>query len=140
MSIDENTESPRVTRITSSTQVRYLVVGGWNTLFGLALFAVLLWLLGGVVGYGVILLICQVIATIQAHWAQRRFVWRSESQFWPELLRFSLVYVVAYFVNLTLLTLCVEGLGWPVLQSQVAVTMLMVVLTYTINKVWTFRS
>ena len=130
----------RVTEILGGTQFRYLVVGGWNTLFGLALFAVLLWLLEDRIGYAWILLICQVVAVIQAHWAQRRFVWRSASPFWPELVRFSMVYVVAYFVNLGLLALCVEVAGWPVLPSQVGVTMLMVVLTYSINRVWTFRS
>ena len=43
-------------------------------------------------------------------------------------------------MNLGLLALCVEVAGWPVLPSQVGVTMLMVVLTYSINRVWTFRS
>ena len=83
MSSEEQTESARSALITGSTQIRYLIVGGWNTLFGLALFAVLLWLLEDRVGYAWILLICQVVAVIQAHWAQRRFVWRSASPFWP---------------------------------------------------------
>jgi putative flippase GtrA len=139
MSSDDQTVSARLAAITGRTQVRYLVVGGWNTLFGVALFAVLYWLLQDVLGYGLILLICQVIAVVQAHWAQRRFVWRSESRFWPELLRFSMVYVLAYFVNLGLLVLCVEVMEWPVLPSQLGVTILMVVLTYSINRAWTFR-
>lgn len=132
--------SARLASTMAGTQVRYLIVGGWNTLFGLAVFAALWWLLAGIVGYGLILLACQVIATVQAHWAQRRFVWRSDGQFWPELLRFSLVYVVVYLANLGLLAFCVEAMGWPVLQSQVGLTLLMIVVTYSINKAWTFRS
>ena len=140
MSSEGQPASAKYATIMGGTQVRYIVVGGWNTVFGLAVFAALWWLLESVIGYGVILLVCQVIATVQAHWAQRRFVWRSEAQFWPELMRFSMVYVAAYFANLGLLALCVEVIGWPVLQSQVAVTILMVVVTYSINKAWTFRS
>jgi putative flippase GtrA len=139
-----STEGPyvsgRFANLTSSSQVRYLVVGVWNTLFGLAVFAALWRLLDGVIGYGLVLLVCQVIATVQAHWAQRRFVWLSDGKFWPELGRFSMVYVAAYFANLGLLALCVEVLEWPVLPSQVGVTMLMVVLTYGVNRAWTFRS
>lgn len=129
----------RAGRLISSTQVRYLVVGAWNTLFGLVLFIVLLALLDDDLGYGVILLICQVIAVLQAHSAQRRLVWRSTRSFWPELARFSAVYVVSYVVNLALLTICVEIVGWPVLESQVGLTFVIVAGTYTLNRYWTFR-
>jgi putative flippase GtrA len=139
MSLDDPASTRRLGALLATTQTRYLVVGAWNTFFGVALFATLLWLFGDHVGYWLILLVCQVIATVQSHWAQRTFVWRSRGAFLPELLRFSLVYIASYFVNLGLLALCVEVLGWPVFGSQLAITVLMVALTYTVNRLWTFR-
>lgn len=121
-------------------QVRYVVIGGWNTAFGLATFTVLFRIFGGRVGYGWILLAAQVIATVQAHFAQRRLVWRSRGAYVPELARFSVVYAVSYFVNLAALVFLVEVVGWPVLPSQFAVTLLIVVMTFLINRGWTFRN
>ena len=122
-----------------STQFRYIVVGIGNTIFGFLVFATLWTLLDGLLGYGVVLLIAQAIAIIQAHWAQRRFVWQSGAAFWPELARFATVYFNAYFVNLALLALCVEVLEWPVLESQMALTLLIVAITYMVNRFWTFK-
>ena len=126
-------------RASGSTKSRYVVVGGWNTAFGVVLFAVLLHLLADRLAYGWVLLICQVLAVLQAHWAQRRFVWRSQEPFWSELTRFSTVYIAAYVTNLALLVLFVEVLGRPVLESQLIVTILLVIATYSVNRRWTFR-
>ncbi len=122
-----------------STKSRYLLVGAWNTLFGVALFALTFSWLGERVPYPWILLACQVIAVLQAHWSQRTFVWRSLGSFWPELSRFSIVYVASYFANLGALALCVEWIGWPVLPSQVGITGALVVATYAVNRRWTFN-
>lgn len=135
----EARERMDVAGVLRSEQARYLAVGGWNTMFGLAAFTVLYGLLGSQLGYGWILLMAQIIATIQAHFAQRRLVWKSRGHYWPELLRFSLVYGISYFVNLALLAFLVEVVGWPVLASQFVVTGLIVVLTFVINRTWTFR-
>ena len=128
-----------VRRLVGSTETRYVLVGAWNTLFGIGLFALLLHTMGHYVGYGWVLLLAQVVAVIQAHFSQRKLVWRSHGRFLPELGRFSVVYVVTYFVNLGLLALCVEVLGWPVLASQVIITIVLVITTFAVNRTWTFR-
>ncbi len=124
--------------LVSSEQFRYVVVGVWNTAFGLGVFTFLYTFLEGV-GYAMILLIAQIVATLQAHFAQRHLVWESRGPYVPELLRFSVVYAASYVVNLVLLAFLVEVLGQPVLASQFAVTFVIVVVTFLVNRGWTFR-
>ncbi len=80
-----------------------------------------------------------IVATLQAHFAQRHLVWESRGPYVPELLRFSVVYAASYVVNLVLLAFLVEVLGQPVLASQFAVTFVIVVVTFLVNRGWTFR-
>ena len=120
-------------------RVRYLVVGGWNTVFGVLLFVVLQVLLHDVLPYPVVLLIAQVIAVLQAHWSQRTLVWRTTGQFWSELTRFSAVYAGSYFANLALLAGLVEICGWQVIPAQIFVSVVVLVATYLVNRAWTFR-
>ena len=123
----------------SGEGLRYLIVGGWNTVFGIGVFALLWFLLDEVWSYGLVLLVAQVIAVLQAPWSQRTFVWRSKGSFLPELGRFALVYTLTYLANLGLLALSVEILGLPVLGAQMVITFLMVVVTFAVNRTWTFR-
>ena len=81
-----------MTKRTLRRPARYVVVGAWNTAFGLALFTILYLALGSSLGYIAVLTVAQVIAVVQSHATQRLFVWKSAGPYWPELLRFSLVY------------------------------------------------
>ncbi len=128
----------RVRAAVNSEQFRYVLVGVWNTVFGLAVFTCLYAVMSGV-GYAVILLGSQIVATLQAHFAQRHLVWASRGPYIPELLRFSVVYAASYVVNLALLAFLVEVAGQPVLGSQFAVTAFIVILTFLVNRAWTFR-
>lgn len=120
-------------------RIRYLIVGGWNTVFGVVLFVVLQVLLQEVLPYPVVLLIAQVIAILQAHWSQRTLVWRTRGAFWSELTRFSAVYAGSYLANLALLAALVEIAGWSVIPAQILAGSVMLVVTYLVNRAWTFR-
>jgi len=122
-----------------SRPVRYLVVGGWNTFFGVAFFTVLYLIAGGDLGYAAVLGIAQVAAVLQAHATQRFFVWRSHGAYFRELIRFSVVYVVTYVINLALLWLGVDYLGFSVLPTQWAIALLLIPPIYGVQRVWAFR-
>ena len=70
-------------------QLLYLVVGGWNTLFGYAIWAVLQYLLGDHLHYLVIVLISWPIAVLNAYLGYRYVVFRSRGPIRRELPRFS---------------------------------------------------
>jgi putative flippase GtrA/SAM-dependent methyltransferase len=122
-----------------SRPVRYLVVGAWNTFFGVAFFTAFYLVVRGSLGYAAVLAIAQVIAVLQSHLTQRYIVWRSRGAYFRELARFSVLYVGTYFVNLGLLALGVDYLGFPVLPTQWTITVLLLFPIYTIQRVWAFR-
>ena len=123
-----------------SRPVRFLIVGGWNTIFGVAFFTVFYLVAGGNLGYAAVLAISQVVAVLQAHATQRFLVWKSRGAYFRELARFSVLYVITYFVNLALLALGVDYLGFRVLPTQWAIAVLLLPPTYAVQRVWAFRA
>src|SRR6266511_517857 len=124
----------------SRRPARYLVFGAWNMLFGLACFSLLYLAFGKTVGYVGILTVAQIIAVLQAHWAQRVFVWRSKGPYFREFGRFSAVYVAVYVANTLLLALSTDGFGFPVLPAQWVIGMSLIVPAYFAQRHWAFRA
>ena len=126
-------------RLFTGRPLRYLILGAWNTVFGLLFFTFLYFVLRHVMGYAAVLAIAQVGAVIQSHLTQRLFVWRSHAPYLGELARFSAVYVVVYVANVLLLALATDGLGLPVLPSQWVIGGALIVPTYFVQREWAFR-
>ena len=91
--------------------VRFVVVGGYNTMFGVAVFVALDLLLAAYIGHYLVLTIATVIGVANSHATQRRFVWHSSDTYLHELGRFSVVYAGFFFVNLGLLYVAHSILG-----------------------------
>ena len=123
---------------TGEHRVRYLIVGGFNTLFGFALFAALDLTIAPHVGHYVVLTVATVIAVAVSHATQRRWAWLSSAPYLTELGRFSSVYLVMFLVNLAVLYIAHSVLGAPVIPSQAAIATLLVVGTYLVHRAWTF--
>jgi putative flippase GtrA len=119
---------------------RFLLAGAWNTGFGLAVFTALHLLLGGQLGYVLTLAVAQVVAVVQAHLVQRRFVWRSREPYFGQLLRFSVLYVFVYVANVLLLSVAVEWGNAPILPAQYVIGGVLIVTTYFAQRAWTFRA
>jgi putative flippase GtrA len=127
-------------RVTSRIEqpTRYLLVGGFNTFFGITLFTLLDLTIAQYVGHYVVLTIASVVTVVAAHATQRRLVWLSSGPYFRELARFSSVYVVAYFVNLALLYVAHERFGSPVIPAQLGITAFLAIGTYITHRIWTF--
>lgn len=123
---------------TGEHRVRYLIVGGFNTLFGFALFAALDLTMASHVGHYVVLTVATVIAVAVSHATQRRWAWLSSAPYLIELGRFFSVYLVTFLVNLALLYVAHSVLGAPVIPAQAAIATLLVVTTYIVHRAWTF--
>lgn len=103
-----------VRRLPLGQFVRYLVVGGWNTLFGYGLFAGFTYLLTGRVpfAYMVACVLSNVIAITVAFLGYKWFVFRTKGNYLREYFRCYLVYGTAALANLALLPVLVEPLSW----------------------------
>ena len=117
---------------------RYLLVGIWNSLFGISNFY-LLSILFDTWPDLVVLGCSYIISIVQAHVAQRRFVWQSKSAYFPELARFSSAYILQFAINSALLVLSDM---WLTVNREIRQTVIVIFLTvvfYFVNKRGVFR-
>lgn len=120
-------------------KIRYLIVGGWNTVFGYAVFAALYFWLAGSIHYLVILSISYVLSITNAYIGYKLFVFRSKGNIVREYLRFYVVYGAVFLVNLAVLPLLVEIGDLNMYISQALVTMLTIIGSYVLHKNFSFK-
>ena len=120
-------------------QVLYLVVGGWNTLFGYAEWALLQYLLHDHLHYLAILVLSWPLAVLNAYVCYRHFVFRSEDSVRKELPRFSLVYLGTLVAGLAALPFLLHTLPFNIYVIQAGYTVVVVVLSYLSHKFFSFR-
>lgn len=119
-------------------QILYLVVGGWNTLFGYLVWALLQYLLHDYLFYLVILVIAWFPSVINAYFGYRWFVFRTKGPIWRELPRFSLVYVGTLVTGLVALPILLHVLPFTIYVTQALYTAVMVVVSYVSHKYFSF--
>jgi glycosyltransferase involved in cell wall biosynthesis len=119
----------------------YLVIGGWNTLFGFLAFSAAYWLLveNAGVPYYVAFVASYALATLNAYWGYKLVVFRTRTKFLREFPRFAIVYVVALGVNLVVFPWLTSTLGLNPYLSQAIFTVALVVGTYIVNRRFSFR-
>ena len=120
-------------------RLRFLVVGGYNTLFGLAVFAGLYAALHSRVHYLLILVVAHVLAIANAFTTYRLLVFGHTGAVWPSLGRFGLVYGFLFVANAAGLVVLVEIIGLPVFAAQVLLVVASVTLSYVLHGRFTFR-
>lgn len=117
---------------------RYLLVGIWNSFFGISNFFLLSLIFANTAD--LIVLGCSyLISIIQAHFAQRRLVWGSTSPYFPELIRFGSAYFIQFVINSALLAL--SGLWLPGDRElrQTGIIIFLTLVFYFVNKKGVFR-
>jgi len=129
--------------------IRYLIVGGFNTLFGYGCFAVLNYLLTGRVPYPYMVagVGSNVIAITVAFLGYKWFVFRTKGNYLREYLRTYLVYGSSAILGLLLLPFMVALVG-RILKNQVLVpyvaqaiaTPLVVISSFVGHKRFSFRT
>jgi putative flippase GtrA len=116
----------------------YLVVGGWNTLFGYLIWALLQYLLHPYLNYLVVIVIAWFPSVANAYFGYRWFVFRSKGSVWRELPRFSLVYIGTLIMGLIALPILLRILPFSIYVTQALYTAVMVVASYLSHKYFSF--
>ncbi len=119
-------------------QLLYLVVGGWNTVFGYGVWAVLQYLLGSHLHYLIVVVLSWPIAVLNAYLGYRLIVFRSRGSVLRELPRFSFVYLATLVVNLALLPVALSVLPFNIYVDQALFTAVVVVCSYLGHKYYSF--
>jgi glycosyltransferase involved in cell wall biosynthesis len=117
----------------------YLVIGGWNTLFGYLAFSLLYFLLHTVLSDTPILVLSYVPAILNAYFGYKKVVFRTDASFFREFPRFAIVYVIALVVNVVVFPWLRVSLGLNPYVSQAVFTVALVVCTYIVNKRFSFK-
>lgn len=119
-------------------QLLYLVVGGWNTVFGYGVWALMQYVLGDSLHYLVIVLLSWPIAVLNAYLGYRYLVFRSRGPVITELPRFSLVYLATLLVNLGLLPVALRVLPFNIYVDQALFLGVVVIASYLAHKYYSF--
>ena len=129
----------RALRMANRKEVRYVLVGGWNTLFGWAVFVALQLTVGATIGYMAVLVIAQVVSIINAYLCYRWLVFRVQGSWWLDFFRFSTVYWIVFALNIVALPLMVSGLGMNVIVAQTVFVVVTVIASYIAHNRFSFR-
>jgi putative flippase GtrA len=132
--------------VAARPEVRYLFFGGLNTAFSYALYSVFLIALHALAvpgDFAIATALSWVISNATSFVLQRRFVFRSNRRIFREFVRFSSVTFGSFLANLGLGVFAVTVLGLTTqaekLISQLVITFVLVVATYVLHKVFSFR-
>jgi putative flippase GtrA len=129
--------------------VRYILVGGWNTLFGYCVFAGFTYALTGLLPYAymVAAVLAHIVATTVSYVAYKVFVFKTKGNYLREYLRFYVVYGVGAVLSLTLLPIFVYLVTPLVRQpshapyvAQALVVPLVVLSSFIGHKRFSFRT
>lgn len=120
-------------------KITYLFVGGWNTVFGYGVFALLYYLFSQRLHALMILVVSYVLSITNAYIGYRIVVFRSSGGVLREYLRFCTVYGGAFLFNIVLLPLFMNVLLFNAYASQALITVLTVLGSYVLHRNYTFR-
>ncbi|WP_027474721.1 GtrA family protein [Curvibacter gracilis] len=122
-----------------SQRLRFVVIGLGNTLAGYLLFWGFYSLLVPTLPYTVVAVMTHVAAVTVSFVCQRVLVFRSQSRWWLEYLRFHLAHLGLFLMALGFLTLLVEKVGWHPLLAQAVVSAAIAASSYVVHTGFTFR-
>lgn len=120
-------------------KLRYLVVGGLNTVLGFGLFSVCQFFFGKSIGYLGSLYLAQLIASVIAFVNYKKAVFNAKGNIFLDFVRFQSVYLVPLLINTLLLPLFVQAFHWNVYFAQAVATFILSIGLYFGHKHFSFR-
>ena len=119
--------------------LRYLIVGGYNTVFAYSIFAVSYYFLQNYLAYNTILFFTFILSFSFVFFLLRFFVFRSTGSIKKELPKTYLTYIFIYFLNALLLYLFVNVVKVTPYMGQLFCTFIIPCITYFILKHFSFK-
>ena len=125
--------------IPDSQILRYLIVGGWNTVFGYCVFAFLYFMLSTRIHYIIIAIISSIIAITMAYAGYKLFVFKTKGNYLSEYLKFYVVYGFSMILGLVLLPIFVEVLKLNVYLAQAVATLTCTFVSFIGHRNFSFK-
>ena len=122
-------------------QVMYIVFGGLTTLVNIVVYYVV----NSVMGLATVpsTALAQVLAVLFAYVTNRRYVFRSRTTGAAALLRemgsFFACRAVSFFLDIGIMWLTVDMLGWPNMAMKIVSNVIIIVVNYLASKLFIFN-
>lgn len=120
-------------------KLRFLLVGGFNTVVCYAFFAVFLWILGKE-HYQFCLVLAWVLSSIISYTTQKVFVFCTKGNWCKEYGKCCMSWMVGYGINALVLEVAVKWVGWNVYWAQAFAIAITTVVTYLLFKHFAFKA
>ncbi len=97
-----------IKKLFKKQQIRFLFVGGLNTIVGYGSYTILL-LLG--INYLIANTVSTIVGVIHSYMWNRKFTFESNKKIGKELIKFVLVYVISYLIGMLNISILVSKVG-----------------------------
>jgi len=123
-----------------SKQLRFLLIGGLNFLWGLASYPALYWALGPLkLHYMAVLGAAYLINTAVAYLSQKYFVFKTSGNFGKEFAKFLSLQVAIFAINSLVLPVAVEVFKVQPVIAQTLFALLLAVVSFVFHDKVTFK-
>jgi putative flippase GtrA len=120
-------------------KIRFIIIGGWNTVFGYSVFVVLWLLLRNIFHYQLVLLITYILTLFHNYFTLKTFVFKAKGEFKHEYPRCFISSILGLISNACFLLIFVDTLKIQVLIAQILSMTLTAIATYFLHKYFTFQ-
>jgi putative flippase GtrA len=127
-------------RALKSKKIRFVAVGGLNTLWGLATYPILYFLLTPIgLNYVIILVLAYVAGTVFSFTTQKYLVFKSRGNHFREIAKFLGLQGGILLINIVLLPVLVNLTRWNPVIVQISIGISFAVISYFFHDRVTFR-
>ncbi|MDR0932600.1 MAG: GtrA family protein [Victivallales bacterium] len=119
---------------------RYLLVGGWNTLFGVGLFTLAYESWGTPRNYLLIAVPSNIIAVTNAFLCYKWFVFRTHGNYWKEYIKCWTIYGSSTLLGIALLAILVELFKINPVWANILLTAVGIIWSYLGHRFFSFRN
>jgi putative flippase GtrA len=120
-------------------KLRFLIIGGYNTVFAYAVFCLLQLAFAGKLHYLLVLVMAHFVSVSNSFFTLRFFVFVSQGKLLNEYLKVNLVYLGYLAANAILLYIFKDFFHLGVLFSQLICIIILTILVYFLHKNFSFK-
>jgi putative flippase GtrA len=128
----------RIATLWNSRELRFLLVGAFNTLMSMLIFTALAVVLEASLDKYAIVTLASAISILVNFTTQRLLVWRSRGDLVTEFAKYLISSLVVYLINISVFWVMHEWAGLAFIPAQYAAILLATVATYFILKYFAF--
>ena len=120
--------------------IRYLIVGIYNTIFAYFVFILLFYYFSSFVNYALLLGLCHIIGVTNNFFTYKWLVFKVRKNNFRNYLKINLVYLFIYLINLVLLVILTKKMYFNVYLTQGIIIVSISIIGFFLNKNYSFSN